>query len=367
MNCQNLLWYIMQAMGKHPFFRRNWKLIVNLITVAVLVLLVILIRDQIIETFRNLGKVNWHFLVLILPLTAIGYHAQTRMYQRMFELLGHKLHYKFMARVALELNFVNQVFPSGGVSGISYFGVRMRSANITATQASLVQLMKLLLIFVSFEALLALGLLILALDGQANDLMLLVAGSLTTLLLIGTVAFVMIIGSERRIHATFTGLTRFINKLVRVFHLKRDDTISIERAEGIVKDLHVSYKVIESRYKELRAPLLWAMVVNMSAILSIYAVYIAFGSWVNLGAIILAYSVANFAGLVSVLPGGAGIYEALMTGVLVACGVPAALSLPVTVMFRVLSTLIQLPPGYYLYHQTVHRTGKTPLDQPPES
>jgi hypothetical protein len=56
-----------------------------------------------------------------------------------------------------------------------------------------------------------------------------------------------------------------------------------------------------------------------------------------------------------------------MTGVLVAGGVPAALSLPVTVMFRVLSTLIQLPPGYILYHRNMQRTGKTPLDQPHES
>ncbi len=270
--------------------------------------------------------------------------------------------------MALELNFVNQVFPSGGVSGISYFGVRMRSADITATQASLVQLMKLLLLFVSFEALLILGLLILAIEGRANDLMLLVAGSITTLLAIGTVAFVMIIGSKRRIHAAFTAITRGINKLFKVFRRRgQPDLISIERAESIVNDLHETYKIIERQFRSLRAPFVWALVLNVSAILSIYAVYIAFNEWVNLGAIILAYSVANFAGLVSVLPGGAGIYEALMTAVLAAGGIPAALSLPATVMFRVLSTIIQLPPGYYYYHKNMHQTGKTPLDQPHES
>jgi uncharacterized protein (TIRG00374 family) len=354
-------------MGKQSFLKRNWKLIVNIVTVVVLVVLVVLIRDQIVETIKNLRKVNVRVLLLILPLTVIGYHAQTRMYQDMFKLLGHKLHYKFMFRVALELNFVNQVFPSGGVSGISYFGVRMRSADITGTQASLVQIMKLLLLFASFEVLLALGLLILAIDGQSNNLMVLVAGSLTTLLAVGTVAFVLIIGSQRRIHATFTTITRVINRVVRIFHRHGAEAISTERAERIVNDLHGNYKIIESQYKQLLPPFWWAMLINASAVLSIYVVYVAFGEWVNIGAIILAYSVANFAGLVSVLPGGAGIYEALMTGVLVAGGIPAALSLPVTVMFRVLSTVIQLPPGYVLYHQTVHRTGKLPLDQPHES
>ncbi len=339
----------------------------NVVTLAVLVLLVFLIRDQIVDTFQNLGKVDWHYLVFILPLIALSYHAQARMYQGMFALIGHKLHYGFMIRAALELNFVNQVFPSGGVSGISYFGVRMRSANITATQASLVQIMKLLLLFVSFELLLMVGLLILALDGKASNLMMLVAGSITTLLLVGTVGFVAIIGSERRIHTAFTAITRAINKVVGLVTRHKGDTISTERAEGIVKDLHVSYKTIESRWRELSSPLAWALVVNLSAVIAIYCVYLAFGEWVNLGAIIVAYSVANFAGLISVLPGGAGIYEALMIGVLAAGGIPAALSLPVTVMWRVLTTLIQLPPGYVLYHRSVRQTGKTPLDQPHES
>jgi uncharacterized membrane protein YbhN (UPF0104 family) len=69
----------------------------------------------------------------------------------------------------------------------------------------------------------------------------------------------------------------------------------------------------------------------------------------------LAYAVANVAGLISVLPGGVGIYEGLMTAVLATAGIPPAVSLPVTVMYRVLNTVIQLPPGYYLYHRAIHR------------
>ncbi|HET7630254.1 MAG TPA: lysylphosphatidylglycerol synthase transmembrane domain-containing protein, partial [Candidatus Saccharimonadales bacterium] len=102
-----------------------------------------------------------------------------------------------------------------------------------------------------------------------------------------------------------------------------------------------------------QAPFWWAFVYNLTEVLVIYVVYIAFGEWVNLGAIILAYAVANFAGLVSVLPGGVGIYEGLMTAVLATAGVRPALSLPVTVMYRVLSTLVQVPPGYLLYHRAI--------------
>jgi uncharacterized protein (TIRG00374 family) len=94
---------------------------------------------------------------------------------------------------------------------------------------------------------------------------------------------------------------------------------------------------------------------------AVYVVYIAFGKLVNIGAVILAYGVANFAGLVSVLPGGVGVYEALMTAVLASTGIPAGVSLPATVMYRVLNTLIQIPPGYIFYQKTL-RKGDLAID-----
>jgi putative heme transporter len=343
-------------MGKTSgFFRRNWKVLVNVITLVALVVLVYLIRHQIIDTFNNLAKVNVWILVLMIPIQAINYHAQTKLYQGLFGLVGNKLTYKFMFQAALELNFVNHVFPSGGVSGISYFGVRMRGGEITGGKATLVQMMKLILLFTSFEVLLMSGLLIMAIGGRANDVVLLVGGMLSTLLVVGTFAFAYIIGNERRIHATFSSLTKITNRLIHVFRPNSPETIGAARAERVVQEFHNNYKLIEARYRELKAPFVWALIANLTEVLSIYVVYVAFGEWVNLGSIILAYAIANFAGLVSVLPGGVGIYEALMTGTLAAAGIPAALSLPVTVMYRVLNTLIQLPPGYALYHQSLHR------------
>jgi len=51
-----------------------------------------------------------------------------------------------------------------------------------------------------------------------------------------------------------------------------------------------------------------------------------------------------------------------MTAVLASAGVPAAVSLPVTVTYRVLNTLIQLPPGYYLYHKALKGGNQSPSE-----
>lgn len=341
-------------MSEHSFIKRRWKLILNIVTVIALVALVVAIHEQLIETIKNLTKVNAWLLLLLIPVQLLNYHSQTMLYKGLFAVVGNKLKYWFLYKASLELNFVNHVFPSGGVSGISYFGVRMRGSDITGGKATLIQIMKLMLLVISFEILLIAGLLFLAIGNKANDFVILVTSSLTTLMVVGTFAFVMIIGSKRRISATFTFLTRALNRILHFFMPKSPETINIERAERAFEELHSNYKTIEKHWRELKFPLFWAFMANATEVASVYVVYLAFDEWVNVGAVILAYAVANFAGLVSVMPGGVGIYEALMTGVLVAAGIPAAVSLPVTVMYRVLSTLIQIPPGYILYHKAIH-------------
>jgi uncharacterized protein (TIRG00374 family) len=342
------------------FLKRRWKLALNLLTLAALAILIYFIRDQLVETLHNLRKVNYWVLVFtMIPIQFLNYHAQTKLYQNLFEIVGAKLRYWFVFRAAVELNFVNHVFPSGGVSGVSYFGVRMKDGNknISGVKATLVQVMKLALLILSFEILLIAGLIFLAVVGKASGLVMFIAGGLSMLMIVGTGIFVYIIGSQGRINKFFGAATKFLNRVIQIFRPKHPETINVEGARRAFDDLHENYQIFRKHRRELRSPFWWAVLANVTEVASLYVVYIAFNEWVNVGAVILAYAVANFAGFVSVLPGGVGIYEALMTAVLSAGGVPAALSLPVTVMYRVLNTLIQVPPGYFLYHKTLTTDG----------
>lgn len=340
-------------MSEQSFWKRRWKLILNIVTTASLVVLAWALRHQLADTIQNLGKVQVWALLLLLPLEYLNYDAQARMYQQLFGIVGNRLSYKRMFKLSLELNFVNTVFPSGGVSGISYFGMRMRSNKVTGARATLVHLMKLVMLFLSFEVLVLFGMIALAAGNRVNGLVLLLAGSLTTIMVLGTLAFVYIIGSKRRISAFFTFITMALNKLIHVVRPRHPETINVARARDTFNELHENYILFQNKLPELRKPFVYALIANLTEVLAVYAVYVAFGHWVNLGAVILGYAIANFAGFISVLPGGVGVYEALMTGVLVVGGVPAAVSIPVVVMYRVLNTVIQLPPGYYYYQKAL--------------
>jgi uncharacterized protein (TIRG00374 family) len=336
------------------WFRRHWKLVVNVVTLGALAILIYAVRKDIVDSFHNLEHVHAWLLLLILPVEFLNYHAQARMYQRLFLIVGNKLRYWHLFKTSLELNFVNHVFPSGGVTGLSYFTLRLREGEeLSAGKVTFIHVMKIGLYLLAFEALLVFGVLALAVKGHANNFVMLVAGSLATLLIVGTLAFIYIINSRTRINSFFTGLTKALNRAIRVIRPSYPETINISKTKKLFNDFHDSYQLIKENRSQLKAPFWYALIADTTEVLVVYIVYLSFGELVNVGAVILAYGIANFAGLISVLPGGVGIYEALMTAVLAATGIPPGVSLPVTVMYRIVNTLIQIPPGYYFYHKAI--------------
>ena len=348
-------------MTKHSWAVKHWKLILNWLTLAALIVLIIAIRQQIGDTIRNFAHVNAWILLLMVPIEILNYHAQARLYQRLFKIVGNTLSYKFLYRTSLELNFVNHVFPSGGVTGVSYFGLRLRDGDsISSGKATLVQIMKLGLTFLSFEILIIFGLFSLAIMGRVNSLVILVAGSLSTLLVVGTFGFIYVVRSEDRIKSFFTTITKGLNRVIHIVRPNYPETINIIGARKVFDDFHENYESIEQNASHLKQPFWYAFLANLTEVMALYIVYLAFGKPVNIGAVILAYAIANFAGFISVLPGGVGIYEALMTGVLASTGVRAAISLPVTIMYRVVNTIIQLPPGYYFYQKSLRGSNRLP-------
>lgn len=334
--------------------KKRWKTLITAITLIALVATAYALRRQILETIDNLGRVNAWAVLLVVPLEFFNYVAQAKLYQALFRMLGDRFRTRALFGLSLELNLVNNIFPSGGVSGFSYLSLRMKSEGVSTARATLVQMMRFIMVFISFQVLLFTGLFMLAVAGNASRLTILVAGSLATLMLVGTLLIGFIIGSKQRINDFFTFITKLLNGLIHLVRPNNPETINITNARQTFTELHENYLVLKRNYKDLRRPIIYGLGANLTEIGAIYVVYLAFGHVVNPGAVIIAYAIANFAGLVSVLPGGIGIYEALMTGVLAAGGVPPSISLPVTVMYRVVSMVVQLPPGYYLYQRALH-------------
>ncbi|MBI2589333.1 flippase-like domain-containing protein [Candidatus Saccharibacteria bacterium] len=334
--------------------KAKWRIYLTIFTFAALIALVYKLRAQIVDVLNNLRHIHSAILLLIIPFEVINYHAYAELYKSLFATFGRKVKYWPMYRLAVELNFVNQILPSGGVSGISYFGLRAKTFDISTPIATLAQFIKMMFLYLSFLPLLILGLFFLAIKGHVNNLVIMVATLIITLVIVGTLLVIYIIGSRSRINTFLTLLTKIVNGVIHAVRPHHPETINIIRAQAAFDELHDNYQIFKKDLTNLKKPFLYTMLANATEIGALYSVYLAFGHPVNLGAVILAYAVANFAGLVSVLPAGIGIYEGLMTAVLVATGIPAQLSIPVTLTYRVIALFIQLTPGFILYQKTLH-------------
>lgn len=348
--------------------RKHWRNALTILTFVALAGLAFAVREQLAQTLSNLRQVNLFWVLLIIPLEATNYFSQAHLYKNLFQIMGMRFRFRSMYRLSLELNFVNNIFPSAGVSGFSYLSLRMKDEGVSAAKATLVQTLRFVLIFISFQILLFVGLILLSFNGGVSNITILVAATIATMSAMITLIIGFIIGSKKRINGFFTFVTKALNKLIQVVRPNNPETFNIESARNSFTELHENYMIIRSDFSILKKPLMYALLANFIEIVVIYMFYVAFGQYVNPGAVIIAYAVANFAGLVSVLPGGVGIYEALMTAVLAAGGIPPSVSLPVTVMYRVVNMGVQLPPGYYYYHKNLHNdpsihakiTGKSP-------
>lgn len=339
------------------YLKRNWKLILNLATFVLLGAAIYLMRTDISQALEDLGRINAIVLLLIVPLQLENYSAYGRLYQEFLRILGNTQPVKRMFRVAIEMNFVNNVFPSGGVSGFSYFAARLKPHGVSMAQATLTQSMRFVLTFVSFVILLFIGLFFLALGGSASNMTILITCSLAFCISFGLLAGVYVISDEKRIHSFTQTATKVVNKLLQLVRPRHPETISLKKVDKTFSELHGHYSLLKENFSELKKPFLYANLANITELATIYAVYIAYGQFVNPGAVIIAYAIANFAGLIAVLPGGIGIYETLMTLVMVSAGVPAGLSLSVTIMYRVLTMGIGLPLGYFYYHRALRFMG----------
>lgn len=343
---------------------KSFKFWLNIATILALGLLVYFSRQQISDTFQGFNDLNLFWMFMIIPLQLFGYYSSASFYKGTLETLGEKLPLSMLYKVSLELNFVNSVFPSGGVSGFGYLGSRLRKEGVPASKSTLTLVTRYSLTFMSTIIFLGLALLLLSVVGSASRLMVLICTTIIFLVLIGAGLLIFMISSKQRITKFSAILPKLINSVISIFRRHKKETIDIARVERLFSNLNEDYLHVRRNWKQLKHPFYWIMSMLLMELLTIYVVYLAFGVTVNPGAIIVAYAVANIAGLISVLPGGVGVYEGLMAGVLTSAGVRGALALSATLVYRITNMVLFLPVGFVFYQIALRKKQIDPIELP---
>lgn len=337
--------------------KSKWKLWLNLITFAALALIIFLARNDIGRVFAHLTDLNIFVLALMIPAQGLVYFTLAKLFYHFLKATDNTVPLKKLISPMIELNFVNHIFPSGGVSGFSYLTLRLKPFGVSTAKSTLAQLARFALLFMSFIGLLLIALLLLTVGNHTSSLVVLAVSAVTFTMLFATAILVFVIGSQSRIAGFTSGLARLLNRIIHVFRPKHPETISMRNVKATFLELHEDYMQIRQDSGRMRKAVLWGFLSSVSEILLLYIAFVAHGEWVNPGAVIVAYVIANLVGFIAILPGGIGLYEPLMTAVLISAGVAPGLALSATLVYRVISLLLSLLSGYFAYQRAIHRYG----------
>jgi len=334
------------------------------LSIATIVLVVVLLyasRHHLQHAWKLLSDVNLALLALVIPITAATYLASGEMifsYLRQKKLMKAVNPWTLM-RVSLELNFVNHVLPSGGVSGVSYFNWRMGKLGVTTSRATMAQAVRYAAGFAATTTLLAISVLMVTIDGNINRWIILMSSVLVFVMVTTTVGFIYIIRSPSRLHHVSGWIEKWANRIVRkLTRGKKPHVVDGTKLIAFFDDMHDDYSSLSKDRKILIQPYLWGIAFTILEIALFYVTFLALGSSVNPASILIAYGVASLTGFLVVTPGGAGAYEAVMVAVLATAGLKEGQAIAGIILARVIILLVTIVLGYVFYQLTLVRYGK---------
>lgn len=337
---------------------RAWLSVTTLFLIAVIVFFS---RHELVHAWKLLETVNVGILLLLIPGQMLVYYAGGEM---MFSYLRSKksieaLRPLELVRMSLEMNFVNHILPSGGVSGISYMSWRLGKHGVPSSRATMAQVVRYVMGFVSFIALLGVAVIAVTIDGSINRWIILVSSTLVGLMVSVIAGGAYLLGSQQRMAKSSRWLANTINRVVRIVTFRKVSSVIKQHAiEKYFSEMHYDYIALVKDKKVLLRPFLWGLLFNAMDVALFLITFWALGHPVNPAPIMIAYGVAAGAGLFMITPGGAGVYEAIMVAFLAMAGLDNSTAIAGIVLTRVILLLGTILLGYIFYQRALVKYGK---------
>lgn len=311
--------------------------------------LAIVINFGYLSTFIDLlGHVQWYVLVLVATAQVWSYYSIAKFYQAFLRIFDYNISTRRLFEASLAINFVNQAFPSGGVSGASYLSQYLKG-EVPVGKATLAQFVRYVFTYISFLVVLVFGFMLLFFVGNVSSITVRLTLFVILLLIVMSLLLVTVVADRKRMEAIARPVVRLVNKIGSLVRRKR--FVSDAQLSHFFDEFYEGYHFLLANRSKWRLPLICALSANIAEVSTVYIVVLAFGVTLNPGIVIAAYTLANLFSIVSIISSGVGVYELTMVAAFAALKVPLALAVSVVIVYRMLNFVIFLPIGFYLYHK----------------
>ncbi len=341
---------------------RGW---LTIITLVLLTLVIFAAWPELRKAWGLLGQVDIWILLLLIPVQLLSYYATGGIifsYLRSKGNLADMSHWS-MTRLALELNFVNHILPSGGAAGFSYLAWVLKQHKVSVSRSTMAQLIRFVLTFISFVVLLVIAMVILTFRHRIDSITVIVGLVLVVAAIGATLIGIWLVKSNARLRRFSAWLTKTVNGFIGwITRGKKKNSVNAEVVLEFFDGLHDDYLAVRRERKILIRPFIWALVANILDVALIWIAFWALGYPLDSTLLFIAFGIASIAGALSVTPGGAGVYETVMVAFLAASGVTPEVAIAGTLLARVVLLAGTILFGYFFYQLTILKYGKRPAD-----
>jgi len=292
---------------------------------------------------QTLKKADFRFLGLAVLLQGIWFVGVALAIQALYKLMGLHDDLPHLALLATAVNFINIVAPSAGVGGVAALVDDARRRGHSHGRVIAAAALYVFLDYISFMAVLALGLFVLFRRNTLNTAE--VVPALIMLASTGFAGWLLYTGarSPSALGGTLAKIGRGIN---RVFHpLLRREYLHEERAYIFAAEISDGLSTLRDEYPGLVLPLFYLSLNRVLQILILMAAFLSFSVVFNAGTLIGGYAVGYLVTIVSPTPSGVGFVEGTYPVVLASLGVPLSQAIIVTLTFRAVTFWLPLGLG----------------------
>jgi len=264
--------------------------------------------------------------------------------------------YRLFWGVVAALEFVGQILPSGGMSGLAYLVYGFRNT-VSAGVVGLIQLGRYVLSLSSYFLLSPLILVMVLLSGQSewlSDTFSKALGSTEAISFVVGFTVIAVIAvaifSTRKYSTNAAGkLEGIINKVVSFIRRRPVKAVRKGSIRGALHDFHDGFDFIRSRRLRITKPFGFIFLNTFFQMATVYVAFQAIGGDISIGVLFISFIAAQIAGVVSIVPGDVGVHETVMIVMLSTLGIPDATAISATLLYRIFNKMIFLPVGFYFY------------------
>jgi len=152
-------------------------------------------------------------------------------------------------------------------------------------------------------------------------------------------------------------LDQLLNIRIRKLLRRTEPLVSRSSIVLFFDDLSNDFQVLRKNVRFLWEPFVWGLVLNVAETLIFFIAFWSLGAIVNPGPILIALGLAGIMGVVTITPGGAGGYEAVMILFLTSAGVPASVAVAGVLLARTSLIILTIVTGYVFYQGSMRKYG----------